>query len=563
MNDPTPPASPVNEASLAKPVTPRQLGFSGWLRWFWRQLTSMRIALLLLLLLALASIPGSILPQRGAAPLKVKEYLATHEVLGPILDRFGLFDVFAAPWFAAVYLLLFISLTGCVLPRSLQHIRTARARPPAAPRNLSRLPLHRSFETDHPEQPKSTISDAESYLKGNRWRVDVDPDGHWVAAEKGHLREVGNLLFHIALLFLLVAVGVGNLFGFRGQVIVREGHGFSNQITQYDTFSAGRLVGASSLPPFSVHLDDFSATYETEGSQKGAPREFSATATVIDEPGGKPRTEEIQVNAPLVTNGTKVFLLGHGYAPHFVITDKRGQVVFDDSVVFLPQDGNFTSTGVIKAPDSIPQLGFQGVFTPTAPVDSSQGPQSIFPAANDPTVFLAAYKGDLGLDTGTPQSVYSLDTTNLSRVGIRALRPGESWVLPNGLGTLKFIGVIEFGSFVVARDPGKEAALVAMMAAIGGLVLSLFVRRRRMWVRVSASSNGRTLVEVAGLARAEAPGLGVEVDELTEHLTFSSAASVEVPVEVPVDETKEESAGGVQTPSSGVDTAELGSTQST
>ncbi len=562
MNNPKSPASPVNEASSAKTVTPIQLGFVGWLRWFWRQLTSMRIALLLLLLLALASIPGSILPQRGAAPLKVKEYLATHETLGPILDRFGLFDVFAAPWFAAVYLLLFISLTGCVLPRSLQHIRTARARPPAAPRNLGRLPLHRAFETDHTEQPNSTISGAESYLKGKRWRVDVDDDGHWVAAEKGHLREVGNLLFHIALLFLLVAVGVGNLFGFKGQVIVREGHGFSNQVTQYDTFSAGRLVDASSLPPFSVHLDDFSASYETEGSQKGAPREFSATATVIDEPGSKPRVEEIQVNAPLVTNGTKVFLLGHGYAPHFVITDKRGQVVFDDSVVFLPQDGNFTSTGVIKAPDSIPQLGFQGVFTPTAPVDSSQGPRSIFPAADDPVVFLAAYKGNLGLDTGTPQSVYSLDTTRLTQVGIKALRPGESWVLPNGLGTLRFTGVIEFGSFVVARDPGKEAALVAMMAAIGGLVLSLFVRRRRMWVRVSAIGDGRTLVEVAGLARAEAPGLGMEVDELTEHLQLASATSVGVLVEEPGGDSDDEPVVGDESPSSGVDAAELGSSQS-
>jgi len=494
---------------------------SGWFRWFWRQLTSMRIALLLLLMLALAAIPGSILPQRGTAPLKVNEYLSTHETLGRAFDRLGLFDVFASPWFAAIYLLLFISLTGCVLPRSVQHWRAARARPPAAPRNLGRLPEHREF-TIH-GSGDDTIASAQKYLQDKHWRVDVDTsDGGWVAAEKGYLREVGNLLFHFALLLLLVAVGLGNLFGFKGQVIVREGSGFSNSVTQYDTFTAGRLVGAGDLPPFSLHLDDFSATYEREGSQIGAPRAFSATATVVDSPGSTPRTVDIQVNEPLGTNGTKVFLLGHGYAPHFTITDKAGQVVFDDSVVFLPQDGNFTSTGVVKVPDSTPQLGFQGIFTPTAALDTTRGPRSTFPAPDDPAVFLAAFKGDLGLDSGTPQSVYSLDTTNLRQLGIKALRPGQSWVLPDGLGTVKFTGFVEYGSFVVSRDPGKEAALAAMVAAITGLVMSLFLRRRRMWVRVSATEPGRTLVQVAGLARTESPGLGVDVDQLTQHLVDGS-----------------------------------------
>jgi len=510
-------SAPVSDEGPPPTGAPVQVGGVGWLRWFWRQLTSMRTALLLLLLLALASIPGSILPQRGTAPLKVNEYLATHETLGRILDRFGLFDVFAAPWFAAVYLLLFVSLTGCVLPRSMQHLRASRARPPAAPRNLSRLPQHRSFTID--ASGGEVVAAAEKYLQSKRWRVDVEPgEGRSVSAEKGYLRETGNLLFHVALLLLLLAVGLGNLFGFKGQVIVREGSGFSNSLTQYDTFSAGRLVDAGSLPPFSLRLDDFRASYDREGTQVGSPREFAATATVVDEPGGAPRTVDIAVNEPLVTNGTKVFLLGHGYAPKFTITDKSGQVVFDDAVVFLPQDGNFTSTGVIKVPDAIPQLGFQGIFTPTAGLDATRGPHSTFPAADDPAVFLAAFKGDLGLDSGAPQSVYSLDTTQMRRIGIKGLRPGESWALPEGLGTVKFTGYVEYGSFVVARDPGKEAALAAMLVAIAGLVASLFVRRRRLWVRVSPSSDGRTLVEVAGLARTESPGLATEVDDLTARL---------------------------------------------
>ena len=104
------------------PKGPPGIGALGWLRWFWRQLTSMRTALVLLFLLALASVPGSLLPQRGPEPGKVEQYFSQHPDLAPVLDKLSLFDVFAAPWFAAVYLLLFISLAGCVLPRSWQHV---------------------------------------------------------------------------------------------------------------------------------------------------------------------------------------------------------------------------------------------------------------------------------------------------------------------------------------------------------------------------------------------------------------------------------------------------------
>ncbi len=118
-----------------------------WARWAWRQLTSMRVALVLLFLLALGSVPGSLLPQQGIDPAAVQQYYDAHKTLAPILNDFGLFNVFAAPWFAAIYLLLFISLAGCVLPRAYRLARSARALPPRAPRNLTRLPNSESYST--------------------------------------------------------------------------------------------------------------------------------------------------------------------------------------------------------------------------------------------------------------------------------------------------------------------------------------------------------------------------------------------------------------------------------
>ncbi|MFN8168401.1 MAG: cytochrome c biogenesis protein ResB [Candidatus Nanopelagicales bacterium] len=495
------------------------IGVVGWLRWAWRTLTSMRTALILLFLLAVASVPGSILPQRGTAPVKVTQFIADNPALGRFYDKLSLFDVFAAPWFAAIYLLLFISLAGCVLPRSVQHWRIVRSRPPAAPRNLARLPEHRRLETHH--QPQQVLDDAAGWLRGNRWRVDTSAyadGGGWVAAEKGYARETGNLVFHIALLVLLAAVGLGSVGGFRGTVIVREGSSFANTRAQFDSFNPGKAFTDTSMPPFAFTLDDFTAAYQRGGQQNGAARDFSADVTVTREPGAAPEKVRVEVNSPLEVDGVKVFLVGHGYAPKITIRDTKGDVVFRDTVVFLPQDGNFTSTGVVKAPDATPQIGLQGIFLPTATIDPQRGPISTFPAADLPALFLGAYSGDLGLDSGRPQSVYKLDTEKMKLLGRQQLLPGQSWTLPDKSGTVTFDGYAEWASFTVARDPGKELALLASVVAITGLALSLLVRRRRVWVRVARDGEGATVVEVAGLTRSEHTTVADEVDALTSHL---------------------------------------------
>jgi cytochrome c biogenesis protein len=482
------------------------------LRWLWRQLTSMRVALILLFLLALASIPGSIFPQRGTSPLRVNEFLADNPTTGPILDQFYMFDVFASPWFAAIYILLFISLTGCVLPRAMEHYRELRSLPPAAPRNLSRLPIHLQWESDKPSD--QVISDAASAWEKRGWRVRQGDD--WLSAEKGYSRETGNLLFHLSLLVLLIAVGYGGAVGYRGTVIVREDAGFANNITQYDTFAPGRMFGADDLPPFSFELKEFEVEFQRGGQQNGAPRSFEADILVKDDPNSEPRPVKVEVNYPLRTSGITVYLVGHGYAPEFTVRDSTGKVVWEDAAVFLPQDTAFTSSGVVKVPDTVPQLGLQGFFLPTVSEDFSDGPISKFPAADDPEVYLSAWQGDLGLDSGLPQSVYRLDTENMERVAIEEMAPGEIWTLPNSTGTVEFTGYRQWASFVITKDPGKGWALGAAIASIVGLSLSLLIPRRRAWLRVTASNKGGNLIEVAGLSKTEAPGLADEISKLAK-----------------------------------------------
>ncbi|MFA1549345.1 cytochrome c biogenesis protein ResB [Actinomadura chokoriensis] len=481
---------------------PKGLGPFGWLRWAWRQLTTMRTALILLFLVALGAVPGSVLPQRGQAPEKVAAYLDEHKTLGPWLDKLSMFDVFAAPWFAAIYILLFVSLAGCVLPRAVKHYRSMRARPPAAPRNLSRLPQSATYETD--ASPEDVLAEARGVLRGRRFRVDVS--GGAASAEKGYLGESGNLLFHLALLALLFALGLGNLFGYRGNVLLTEGKTFANSLSLYDQFQPGRAFRGGELSPFTVKLDDFRAQYETEGAKRGQATDFTAKIHYRESPYGGEKPYDLKINHPLKVGGAKVYLLGHGYAPVFTVRDAKGDVAFQDTVPFLEMEPrNLTSEGVIKVPDAQPdQLAFYAILWPTATA-SQDGKQiiSAFPAPIRPVITITAFKGDIGLDDGSPQSVYKLEGIGEKlqpvKDGQKLLEPGETFKLPGNAGSITFDGLKEWTSLSVNHDPGRIPALIAAILAVLGVATSFMVRRRRVWVRASAGEGGRTVVEVGGL----------------------------------------------------------------
>jgi cytochrome c biogenesis protein len=501
------------------------LGALGWARWFWRQLTSMRVALILLLMLSLAAIPGSLIPQSGDE-LKVQDFKAAHSALAPVYDRLGLFHVYSSVWFSAIYILLFVSLIGCIVPRTWQFVGQLRSRPPGAPKRLERLPAYTSWRTA--ATPEQAHEAALAVLRSRRFRGH--PVGGAVAAEKGYLREAGNLLFHIALIVLLLAFAAGQLLKSEGGKLVVEGDGFANTLVQYDDFSSGNLFSADDLVPFSFDLDRFVGTYERSGPNRGTPRTYRADVTYREGADGAPRKTAIEVNEPLEVDGSKVFLNGHGYAPTVTVRDGRGKVVFHESVPLLPIDSNETSTGAIKVMDGYrdasgrtEQLGFNAFFVPTFAGAGMGQMFSTFPAAERPVLALSAYHGSLGVDSGLPQNVYQLDTSHLKeykdakgKLLKQRLAPGQTMRLPGGAGSITFddTPIKQWASFQVARQPGSGWALGGALAAIGGLAGSLFIQRRRVWVRATAGEDGTTVVEMAALGRSESTRLPEELGEL-------------------------------------------------
>ncbi|ALV34278.1 cytochrome c biogenesis protein ResB [Streptomyces sp. CdTB01] len=518
------------------------LGVLGWVRWFWRQLTSMRVALLLLLLLSLGAIPGSLIPQSGTDVTKVDTFRKTHTTLGPIYDKLGLFHVYSSVWFSAIYILLFVSLIGCIIPRTWQFVGQLRGRPPGAPKRLTRLPAYTTWRTG--AEPEQVRAAALALLKKRRFRAHVAGDA--VAAEKGYLRETGNLAFHIALIVMLTAFAWGQLYKSEGNKLVVEGDGFSNTMTQYDDFKSGSLFTADDLVPFSFNLDKFTGTYETNGPNRGTARTFQAAVTYSKGAYGKDHKDLVKVNEPLEIGDAKVYLTAHGYAPVITVRDGKGDVVYRDAVPLLPLDSNVTSTGVVKVLDGYKnakgvgeQMGISAFLLPTYTKGSETA--STFPGLLNPVLNLAPYHGDLGVDSGIPQSVYQLDKSHVKPYKDAKgqqlrdnLKPGQTMKLPGGAGSITYEGTKEWANFQIVQQPGTGWALAGSLVAIFGLAGSLFIQRRRVWVRAVAGPDGVTVVEMAGLGRSESAKVPEELADLAETL-YDRAPGAPEPDEDPTD----------------------------
>jgi cytochrome c biogenesis protein len=499
----------------------------------WRTLTSMGTALVLLFLLALGAIPGALLPQRSLNELKVEQYIAEHPTIGPWLDRMGAFEVFSSFWFTAIYVLLFISLVGCLTPRLIEHARSLRATPVSAPRNLSRLPKHHTAEV---RGGLDAVAAAVSgQLRGWRRVVRKQEDEITeISAEKGYLREFGNIVFHFSLLGLLVAVAAGKLFGYEGNVIViaDRGPGFcSASPAAFDSFRAGNTVDGTSLYPICLRVNDFQAHYLPTGQA------VSFAANIDYQAGADLDTDtwqpyHLKVNEPLRVGGDRVYLQGHGYAPTFTVTFPDGQTR-TQTLQFRPDDQiTLLSSGAMRfdpPAGSYPaaeqrrknQIAIQGLFAPTEQLDGTLLSSS-FPALNNPAVAVDVYKGDTGLDTGRPQSLFSLDPKLIeqkrlikkARVNLRA---GQDTRLDDGT-IVRFDGAVPFVNVQVSHDPAQKWVLVFALTMMAGLLVSLVVRRRRVWVRLTPAGPGTVSVEMGGLARTDNSGWGDEFERLTRRL---------------------------------------------
>lgn len=515
-----------------------------YLRKAWHWLTSMRTALALLFLLALAAIPGSLLPQRELNESNVTDFIESHGKVAEIYDKLQLFDVFSSIWFQAIFILLMISLVGCIIPRSWEHYKAWKTPPTRAPKYLDKMPLHAEGHSEH--SPEEIEEATRKLLK--KWRVSetsAEDDRAGLksfSAERGYARELCNLIFHVALVAILVTVAAGRMVNYEGQVIVVTESGsqgkeasleqsteFCNTSTSnYDSFRAGSLFDGTGLHPFCFVAHDFTADYLDNGQAEMFTSNVSyAEGDDIYTDHSSWKDYELSVNHPLRLSHNRVYLQGHGYAPTVTVEWPNGEKR-TQTIQFRPDDMvRFLSSGVMRFdppagmyPDLFErrqnQIAIQGLFAPTAQWSGDNGQllTSAYPGLTDPALAIDIYRGDAGLDTGTAQSIFDLDSSlvhsgQLQKIDRVNLSQNESVTLDDGT-KVTFEGASQFANYQISYDPFQKWVLVSALLMLVSLVGSLVIKRRRIWVRISPAADGGTDIQMGGLARTDRAGWSEE-----------------------------------------------------
>jgi cytochrome c biogenesis protein len=382
----------------------------------WKTLARMRTAVILLGIIGGLSIIATLLPQRALQPEKASIYMQSHQLLGPLWDRLGLFAVYESWPLLAAAVLMYTSLSNCVLTRG-------RA-------------LYR------------------------RWRMHLPRNHQFIG-------EAGSLAFHLSFFVLLFGILYGKAAGFTAFVNVIEGQSVVEARPSYDQVEEGLLFGPTQHKGFEVHVDSFNAAYYSNGK----PKDFVSHVDVLDQ-GRRVTSKDIRVNQYLEYQGVKFYQASYGWAPVIQVTDPAGRKVFDGPIIFFgdPQ----LSNGILKVPAAGPpghQLGALMFFAP----DLQQGPSGDRAGTanlDNPAVTFRFFSGDLQADRA--QNVNELDTSRMSQVWTGGILMGQSADLPGGY-RVSFPTLQRYTGLQVTNDPGVPIIWIAFGLMLGGLMVRLYL----------------------------------------------------------------------------------------
>lgn len=500
-------APPQANPPVRRPGDPRRDGRVGFLgeqlRVGWRWLTRMRTALYLLGVLALETIIATLVPQAPNVPTTVAQWRAgtsgPGEVVVGFIDLIGAFDVYGSPLFLATLLLLFTSLTACLIPRVRSFIRLARTGRPPRTRHLGKQEFVERFTTS--ATPAEVDAAARTLMARHRWRLRDADEGlpPQVAAEKGILsREGGSLVFHLSFYVLLVSIVIGQLTSFEGQVAVIEGQAITDSPAIYAGAEPGRWWDDTDHRGFTIALDEFRIDWVRDplSGFGGTPTLFDSTVT-ITKADGTSYQDTVGGNDPLIIDGMKVHQLAWGYAPRLVVIDAEGTPVFDEFIIASETNQPFFRSAV-KAASADPDIGLDISLFPFAP-EAADGTVSFTGAPWDdaPIIGFEEYRGDLNLVN--PQNVARLDTSLMESMGTNLIRPGQVAQLSDG-STVAFIELRRWVGFQMSYRPALPFMLLGALMMLLGLIPALYAYRRRLWIQAEETADGATLVTVAGRA---------------------------------------------------------------
>ncbi len=278
---------------------PRMQTLPDLLKSLWQRIGSMSLAIILLVVLSIASVIGTVLLQNQDQA----DYL---QQFGPlwywVFRSLGLFDMYHTWWFMSMLGFLMVSLSSCLwrnVPKMLKEMRTRKAT--VAEKSLKRFQYLHDWKLPAEMDIAHVQQVFRKRLQGWEFR-ETEQDGvQYFRADKGRWNKWGYILVHSAILVILVGGWLGSEYGFRGNMAVPEGQSESEI-----SFLQGTETGHLKMP-FEVRCNSFSIDF----FPTGAPKEFRSNLTIIDN-GKEVLTSDIIVNEPLYYKGVRIYQASFG-----------------------------------------------------------------------------------------------------------------------------------------------------------------------------------------------------------------------------------------------------------
>ncbi|UCG38947.1 MAG: cytochrome c biogenesis protein ResB [bacterium] len=446
MTDKNEPSAPGRDVERTAPPEGTGSSFLGGL---YDSLASVTLAIYLLIFLALTSVIGTVVLQKGRPEQYLMEY-------GPGVYRFlqflALDDMYRSWWFLTLLILLLVNITLCSVKRFPRAWRLMTQSPRVLDDALFKRMKHRG-SVRRGIAPQDAVGEAERILASRFGKVRRERDGgsETLYVDRGWYGRLGAYVVHLSILILAVGALIGGLRGFKGFVAIVEGQAV-DRVPLRGKNTAVKL-------DFIVRCDDFKVEYYP-GTQQ--PKDYYSDLTVI-RGGQEVQRKRIEVNHPLIVDGIYFYQSSYG-------VDQNSTVTFQ----VLDPSGTVAGPDVtVRAGQSFNVMGDSSTYVI----------QQIFPdyMGGSPAVQMSQFLGSGRRDFLVSQAAPDRDR----------LRGGPVYL------SIKNTAIREYTGLQVAWDPGVPVVWLACAIMIIGLYIAFFVPHRRVWIRVDLDAD-ETAVLMAG-----------------------------------------------------------------
>ncbi len=469
----TPPLQSATVAAGQSVVSPSLMDrVDAALEGLWHLLTSMRVAMVLMIVLAALCVIGSLVIQiptgTGDDPLAKSQWL---DGIRPrfggwttVMDALGLFDIFNSVVFRVLVAALTISLIACSVHRIPGALRTAtKPRVDVGPGFFEHAPQREQIVVHG--TAADTLATVRSVLKKRRYRVLAEDDGTiHLYGDRYRFMAFASLAGHISLVLILLGAIIGTSFGFKNQYFV---------VPEGSTVLTGTEDGLS------LKLIDFTDSYNVTN---GAPSDYTSQVVLLKN-GQQVAAQTIRVNEPLSYDGATYYQRAFGPAVVMTIKDAAGKTVYSEG---MPLDGSSTdgsnrSAGSLTLPGTGDLIN---VFATNGTSDTTIQPGQ---------VQVILYAG--GANTATDAKVFD---------------QGKAQAL--GSYSVTFDREAKYTVLSISKDPGQLLVWLGALLLFGGFTLVFLLPQRRVWARIS-TRGAMSVLSVASLGRRDV-ALGTDFEDL-------------------------------------------------